>query len=92
MAATFDDGNDAWEEIAEEDQNVEEMRWAADDCAEFGADNMPTKEAAETAFSMLKQTVGRGLEQKPMALKYRRDFWRRPVRHEECHNQCSKHS
>ena len=79
LAAYFDDGNKAWEDIEEEDPNIQEMRWAADDCEDVGPANMPTKEDAENAFSLLNTDIMEELQRRPMSLKYWRKYWRRPV-------------
>jgi hypothetical protein len=77
---TFDDGNPAWEDIPEEDEKIEEMRWAAEDRADFGAANMPTNEAADKAITLLRQTVQLEMGRQLKSIKYWRDFWRTPVR------------
>ena len=90
LAAYFGDGNDTWEDVEEEDPNIHEMQWAADDCEDVGPANMPTKDDAEKAFSLLNTDVMGELHQKPMSLEYWRKYRRHPVSY--CNHKCSNYN
>jgi hypothetical protein len=49
LGVEYDDNNVAWEDIQEENEYLEEMRWQNDDAAFFGVSAIPSKEAATRA-------------------------------------------
>jgi hypothetical protein len=53
LVATFDNKNPAWENIPEEDEKIEEMRWAAKDYIDFKAVNILINKAADKAIILL---------------------------------------
>jgi hypothetical protein len=74
----IDDGNPAWETIKEEDQNIEAMRWAADDREDFGPKAMPTDKDAEIAEQQFKKR-GEQATGAYVLLKHWCGFWGKQV-------------